>query len=86
MGVKSGVLTRDTPTTLKLGSGFLFLNIGGSHSSLYHLSYWTTDFTLIGGSPLDSLGSIVQTSDKYQFTITMNGTDAKYYFIGYGLV
>ena len=85
MGVKHGVIKKDIPTTMKLGSGFLFLNIGGSHSSLFHLDYWTNAVSLIGGKPLEALGSIVQTTDKYSFTITMNGTDAKYYFIGYGV-
>ena len=84
MGVKSGIITQDTPTKMKLGSGFLFTNIGGSHSSLFHLDYWTPDVTLIGGKPLDSLGTIVQdANDKYTFTITINGTNARYFFVGF---
>ena len=83
MGVKSGFITQDTPTKMKLGSGFLFMNIGGSHSSLFHLSYWTPDITLIGGPSLGELGTIVQdANDKYMFTITVNGTNARYFFIG----
>ena len=84
MGVKSGIITQDTPTKMKLGSGFLFMNIGGSHSALFHLDYWTPYVTLIGGKPLDSLGTIFQdANDKFMFTITVNGTNARYFFVGF---
>lgn len=83
--IKFGLLPIGT-TSLTLGSGFLFLNIGASHAGFYHLDYWTNAVTLIGGKELGDLGEISQSEEsKYVFNITMNNAIARYIFIGNNL-
>lgn len=83
MKIKYGSLQAGT-TTLRLGSGFFFYTVGGSHSGLYHLDYWTPEITLIGGLSIEGLGGIVQSADsKYDFIFTLNdGIVVNYVFIG----
>ena len=83
MKIKCGSLTTGT-TTLTIGSGFFFYTVGGSHSGLYHLDYWTPEITLIGGGSIGGLGSIVQSANsKYDFVFTLNdGILLNYVFIG----
>lgn len=83
MKIKYGSLRTGT-TTLTLGSGFFFYTVGGSHSGLYHLDYWTPEITLIGGGSIGGLGSIVQSANsKYDFVFTLNdGILLNYVFIG----
>lgn len=83
MKIKYGSLQPGT-TTLTLGSGFFFYTIGGSHSGLYHLDYWTPEIALIGGKSIEGVGSIVQSADsKYRFDFTLNDDILmNYVFIG----
>ena len=85
MKVKYGTVSGGSSVDLTLGAGFLFYNIGGSHGGLYNLDYWTGKITLIGGNPIDGLGSITQDElDSYVFNITTNqNIDLSFLFIGY---